>query len=364
MLARALLISFQQALRSIALTLFPLAFIAMLAWATAGSSTGNTTDPIRASLWLWLGAHLVPFHLHLLASGQAGTLSLLPIGGLILPLIAMRSGYSRTDAVIASPKGSRILFGFWYILIAELLAYAAQGNSVKPSLIFTPIYISLWILIASLDYSQKFLQRLALPFRSIELLLGVSALAAAISMVAHFSIVKSLTTVISPGWIGGVLYLFLQILYLPNLAIYALSYFIGLGFHLGSATLVAPMQFQLHQIPAISLMGALPTGRHPMYLLAIIFIILVPLLIFRNEYTGNIGTVDKLKALFSITVFTSLILMALSFFSSGSLITHALNPVGLTFWGVATAFAAIEGALAILLILIPAAFVSLLARRK
>ena len=54
---RILLVTLQQALRSIVLTLFPISFIALVAWATAGSETGNTADPIRAAIWLWLGAH-------------------------------------------------------------------------------------------------------------------------------------------------------------------------------------------------------------------------------------------------------------------------------------------------------------------
>ena len=61
MIARALGVSFRQALRSVALTLFPLAFIALFAWASAGSTTGNTSDPVRASAWLYLGVHLIPF---------------------------------------------------------------------------------------------------------------------------------------------------------------------------------------------------------------------------------------------------------------------------------------------------------------
>jgi hypothetical protein len=336
----------------------------MLAWATAGSSTGNTTDPIRASLWLWLGAHQIPFHLSLLASQQIGTLSVLPLGGLVFPLIAMRSGFVRTNAVTNSIKASRVLFGFWHIAIAELLALAAQGSSVKPSLIFTPIYILLWVFISSLDFSQRFIQRLSMPFRSLELLLGISLLTVALSLATHFSVVKSLTTVISPGWIGGVLYLVLQVLYLPNLAIYALSYFVGFGFHLGSGTLISPLHFQLHQIPAISLMGALPTGRHPILLAGSVITVAISLLIFFQEYSSVHESSAKLKRVLSLTATTSLILLALGFLSSGSLITHALNPVGTTFWQLGAAFAASQCVFALILILIPSGFKLLLARRR
>ena len=56
MLQRVLAVSFAQVLRTIAILLLPLAFISLIAWATAGSTTGNTSDPMRAAVWLWLGA--------------------------------------------------------------------------------------------------------------------------------------------------------------------------------------------------------------------------------------------------------------------------------------------------------------------
>mgnify|MGYP003338747930 CR=1 FL=1 len=44
-----LLVSFKQAVRSTTLIILPLSFISLVAWATAGSSTGNTADPLRAA---------------------------------------------------------------------------------------------------------------------------------------------------------------------------------------------------------------------------------------------------------------------------------------------------------------------------
>lgn len=61
-----------QVARSIAFVLFPISFIALLAWATAGSATGNTGDPLRAALWIWLGAHQVPFSFSTATSKYCG----------------------------------------------------------------------------------------------------------------------------------------------------------------------------------------------------------------------------------------------------------------------------------------------------
>jgi hypothetical protein len=336
----------------------------MLAWATAGSSSGNTTDPIRASIWLWLGAHLVPFNVTALATHQAGTLSLLPLGGVILPMLAMRTGYKRTLAVVQSQKGSRILFGTWYLIFAIALTLLSQSDSVRPSLLLAPIFIVLAITISTLDYSHPLLKRLALPLRSIELLLGLSLLAVALSLAVHFSIVKNLTTIIAPGWMGGLLFLILQILYLPNLAVYALSYFAGFGLHVGAGTLVSPLHLTLHQLPAISLMGALPTGKHPLLMATILVLVAATFLIFRGEVKLYRKLDEKLKVQVLITILMVTAFTLLTYLSSGTLITHELNPVGITFWQLPVAFLSLQIIFAIFFILFPAGFNRLLAKRR
>ena len=79
MFGRVLGTTLVQVVRSIAYVLLPTSFIALLAWATAGSATGNTGDPLRAALWIWLGAHQVPFSLLLPPANIAGYLSYLPL---------------------------------------------------------------------------------------------------------------------------------------------------------------------------------------------------------------------------------------------------------------------------------------------
>lgn len=80
-----LLVSFKQAVRSITLILLPLSFVSLVAWATAGSSTGNTADPLRAALWFFLIAHHIPLDLSLSNSAISGTFTYFPIGALLIP---------------------------------------------------------------------------------------------------------------------------------------------------------------------------------------------------------------------------------------------------------------------------------------
>ena len=50
MVARRLYVTLQQVIRSVLIILFPLAFITLFAWATAGSTYGTTSDPMRAAV--------------------------------------------------------------------------------------------------------------------------------------------------------------------------------------------------------------------------------------------------------------------------------------------------------------------------
>ena len=86
MFGRVLGTTLVQVARSIAFVLFPISFIALLAWATAGSATGNTGDPLRAALWIWLGAHQVPFSLALPPE------TILPFVGLEITTVAHSKG--------------------------------------------------------------------------------------------------------------------------------------------------------------------------------------------------------------------------------------------------------------------------------
>lgn len=328
MFARALLVTLQQALRSIALLLFPLTFISLIAWATAGSATGNTTDPIRASLWLWLGSHLVHFHLSLATANAAGTLSVLPLGAAIFPFLAARNGFKRSAEVLENPRAARFFFSFWYTLIATLFALASRSASISPDLYYSAGFALLISLIASADFSAMRFAQFKFPYYSIVIALSLASLVVAASLLAHQKIVHDITIVDQPGWVGGALLLLLQIGYLPNLALSSLSYFLGSGFMLGQATLISPLNFKLHGIPAIPLMGALPTGKHPMLLIgAVVFfaLLVINLLRIRRIYRTNKSR--HLRALIS-SLFIAGLLTLLSYLASGELLTKSLNPVG------------------------------------
>jgi hypothetical protein len=354
MLARALLVSFQQALRSIALTIFPLAFIALLAWATAGSSTGNTTDPIRASIWLWLGAHLIPFDLFLPPSFDAGALSILPLGAVIFPFFAMRSGLARTISALERARPARIFFGLWYVAFIALATYLSRTSDVKPSLIFAPLYSILLISLGSVDFNHRALAPFRFASYLFTLLAGLALLLFGASLVLHFAIVKNLTTVLQPGWVGGVLLLLIQILYLPNLALHALSYFVGFGFSIGANTHISPTVFSIKQIPAIPILGGLPTSKHPLFLLGVILFFAISLLISISIMRRHSNLNSRIREFLQLTLAASAVLALLSYLSSGTLLTSALHTVGVRWWPIAAAFAFSQILFLVVVLLIPA----------
>ena len=76
---------------------------------------------LRAAMWIWLGAHHVHFDLTLSPSGAAGYLSYLPLGGLVLPILALRSGFKRVitklDGEYSNLTGIRLFFSLFYATI-------------------------------------------------------------------------------------------------------------------------------------------------------------------------------------------------------------------------------------------------------
>jgi hypothetical protein len=193
---------------------------------------------------------------------------------------------------------------------------------------------------------------------------GVASIAIGISLAAHFSIAKNLTVLLEPGWIGGALLLALQVLYIPNFIITMISYGTGLGFSLGSGTHISPLHVTLHQIPAIPIMGALPSGKHPLYLMSIALIVLCVAVLIINIKRNYVGVKDQTNWLAWTRLVSGVFVLVLSFLSAGELLTPALNPVGVTWWKPAAYLIFVELIASILILYIPAGVRALLNRRS
>ena len=324
MVARAITVTLQQVIRSITLILFPLAFITLFAWATAGSTSGSTSDPIRAALWLWLGAHLSPFNI----SGEAitGYLSLLPLGALLLPVLAIRIGYRRSVERVGDGKSTRTYFLLWYLIIYCGLALIAGNAQASIDWKRGPITV-LAILVLAI-FSLKAGKALQLPFYLFLIMLGIAGLLFTTALAMNFETAKNLTVVLQPGIIGGVLLLLLQLAYLPNIFIATLSYIFGAGIFLGTNTEISPLTFSLREIPAIPVLAALPAGKIPWLMAPTIMIFIFGWLNLKYLLKSTAFIKIKRQSILRFLVISIGGFAGLSALSSGSLITANMSPVG------------------------------------
>lgn len=335
-------------IRSVVLLLLPLAFASLIVWATAGSSSGSTSDPIFASLWIYLAAHQIP--LDLAGSIAGAKLSFLPLGALALVFFAIRSGVTRSltsllpqneDQSNQYPREKRVIvlaFAFIYSIVILLISLI---SSLRDEVVSIKLYlafpIALLIALAfSLISAELMPKRSRAPWEiaiawaaaALALLLAISTLALLISLAIHYQALIDLTTVISPGIFGGLAFLAIQLLYLPNLVAATLGYISGAGAHIGSGSLIHPLRFELDQLPAIPLLASLPRGSFPWAIAGAIIVVALGFFIHRKlraKFADDKSSAMAVAAFFVLSLFLALL-------SSGQLITDVLAEVGLSWW--------------------------------
>ena len=319
--------AFTQSVRSMLITFIPAAIITFLAWAIAGSAYASTTDPFRGAVWITLGAHAVPFNINIPPSGTPGWLTYLPLGAMALPAYAIVVG-ARKVLEKTSSELAVWLFSFFYVAIVILFSLLSANKDVQATWYWALAFATPFVFLVSFIAINQF--RFSAPIIYLlkiwALLLGFSALLLGLSLIINFRTVQQLTTVLQPGIIGGLLLFALTILYLPNFMISTLAYLSGAGFALGRDTLIAPLTFELGKIPALPILGALPTGRHPLYLMAAIFVVLIGALVAYWTLDSGRLVLRQTITLFAISAFL------IAYLGSGALITFELGTVGPSIW--------------------------------
>lgn len=285
---RVLSVSLSHVLRSAATLLLPFSFIALIAWATAGSASGSTSDPIRGAVWIWLGAHHLPFQLALPPTSLPGYLTFLPIGGLVLPFLVIRAAFNRAIDRLQGDfhdiNGVRLIFSGMYAALLTALAFFSGSNAVTPQWYLAPIFGFLLALVATLSagYRVNPSRSLRIALRITAIFMGAALMVTALLLILNFTQVKNITISLQPGFFGGLLLLILNVLYLPNAAVATAAYFSGTGLAVGAGTIVSPWWYQLGQIPALPLLGILPTSRHPLALFGALFLL-------ASEFSWRVG---------------------------------------------------------------------------
>ena len=162
-------------------------------------------------------------------------------------------------------------------------------------------------------------------------LIGIATLVASISLAWHLSTVINLTQVVAPGFFGGITFLLIQILYLPNLGIATIGYLAGVGFSLGNSSLISPLVHRVEEIPAIPLLAALPLNSQPWALLFVTINLALGFISYRWISSGVTPlSVRESLLRFYLTFFLSL--LVLGYAANGQLLSSNLASVGALWW--------------------------------
>jgi hypothetical protein len=209
-----------------------------------------------------------------------------------------------------------------------LCAYMSRTDAVQPQWYLVPLIILPILTLTTFSVGRRLVISQAILFSSrvLALLIGISSIIFGIAILANLSMVENLTQVLQPGILGGILLLFINILYLPNAVVATLSYLAGSGFAIGSGTLVAPWSHRLFEIPAIPLLGAVPAEKTMWHLSFIVIIIAIGALM--TTWTIQLSTRTLAQSYF----LSCAMILLLAFFSSGALITNILDSVGVSLW--------------------------------
>jgi hypothetical protein len=322
--------------KAAALTLFPTIFIVLFSWATAGSTSGNTVEPMRGAGWLWLAIHLTPFRIVLTGAGnqslyQVGALTFLPLAGIALPYLALRRSWRAMVALLGEVAGisGRIIFAATYSLIAIVIAWSSATSHVRA--IWWLSALSSFALALLVTWQSNHLAPLLSVIKNLAVLFFALALILfAANLLLHYRAAITLSRVIDTGYLGGLAYLFIQLLYLPNFALAIFGFFTGSGFSVGPGTIATYAKLQLHQIPGLPIFAVLPTRTYPILKFTFLFW-LIPLLITAmivNKRNSHLAMANQVARLLPHLVIWPALVFVATYLSSGELITPGLNRVG------------------------------------
>ncbi len=261
----------------------------LVVWASDGRSAAGALEAVRTAGQVWSLAHLVPLGL------PRGTLSLVPLGLLALPvLMLMRAGRAaaRAHPVPDARAALRVTvavavpYAAGAVAVAALSATTAVRPSVGGALLGAGAVALLGAGAGVLRTVPDLTSRLAgrVPGRrlvrpasaAVLVLLGAGALLVGVRLAVAHGAAGDLARATAPGAVGGVALLLLGLALVPNAVVWGACWWAGPGFAVGTGTSVGPFGHSLGPVPPLPLLAALPSDRPPLGLA--LLSLLVPLL--------------------------------------------------------------------------------------
>jgi hypothetical protein len=172
------------------------------------------------------------------------------------------------------------------------------------------------------------------------MLLMVSAFAIAILIGFSWIDITRLYESVQVSVLGAIVLTAGQLAVLPNIIIFGAAWFTGVGFAIGTGSLISPLGSQVGPLPAVPVLGALPVGRLDFGMIAIVVVLLAAFVAtlsirrsadeIRFEFATAWSAAMSLGA--AIASVTSLQLAALAVVASGGAGPGRLSEIGINPW--------------------------------
>lgn len=264
-------------------------FAAMSAvWATKGFGDMEFSSVAAMSAHLWLLIHGVPLDLAAAFGASAGTMTLVPLGLSILPLLlCYRSGRRLARASYEGEFLIPVLSGsVTYALISSAM-YGWASPHPQPLQALNAALVPLGIVVAGLmwggyrearslsrmvgvdtaeqisqmsqysrwagSYAWAVVRAAVVAFVA---LVGLGAVLLGIGILAGWSQIVATYQELHAGAVGDTAVTLLQLGFLPNLVIYAIAWSTGAGFSFGAGTSVGLTSSDVGTLPMLPILGA------------------------------------------------------------------------------------------------------------
>lgn len=278
-------------------------FAAMSAvWATKGFGDMEFSAVAAMSAHLWLLIHGVPLDLSAVFGASAGTMTLVPLGLSILPLLfCYRSGRRLARASYEGEFLIPVLSGsVTYALICSAV-YGWASPSPKPLQVLNAALVPLGIVVVGLMWGgyreARSLSRMVGVDTAEQIsqmsqysrwagsyawavvraavvaavaFVGLGALLLALGILGGWSQVVATYQELHAGAVGDTAVTLLQLGFLPNLVIYAMAWSTGAGFVFGAGTSIGLTSSTVGSLPMLPILGAVPNSLGSVGLLGLL----------------------------------------------------------------------------------------------